>query len=312
MTPPGVPGAVAIIQVQGNVPLAFSTLEMKELGVGGVGVRPLFGVDRALVARVSDSCLQLMPHGGTAVVREILLQLGARGFPEAPTPVPELDYPEASDEIEARMLHALSTAISPLAVDLLLDQPRRWRASGGIDGDRVDPGHAAALRHLLTPALVVMVGPANVGKSTLLNRLSGRGVAIVADEPGTTRDHVGVLLDVGGLVVRFVDTPGKRSDPGAIEAEAMANARRLTEQADLILAIADTGAAFVDESIVGPHRSKGIRVGLRSDLGVIRGADISVSALTGDGIEELTRAIRDSLVPEEALQDPRPWMFWDL
>jgi hypothetical protein len=53
-----------------------------------------------------------------------------------------------------------------------------------------------------------------------------------------------------------------------------------------------------------------LTVGLRSDLGATPGADLSVSALTGDGLEELVTRIRTTLVPEAALQDPRPWQFW--
>ncbi len=305
MTPAGVAGAVAIIQITGDVPRALAAMELPPLEIGAITLRSLLGIDHALIARISESCLQLMPHGGTFVVREVLAALIARGIGERSPDAAFQDFPEARDEIESRMLHALAHASSPLAVDLLLDQPRRWRE---VPGANVDVAPSRTLNHLLTPPLVVMVGPANVGKSTLLNRLAGRGVAIVADEPGTTRDHVGALLDLGGLVVRFVDTPGVRNSPDAIEAQAMHSARRLAEQADLVLLVADAHTQFpamptLDQSA--------IRVGLRSDRGATAGAAVSVSALSGEGLDALSRLIRDTLVPADALADPRPWRFWE-
>lgn len=305
MTPTGVAGAVAIIQIAGDVPQALAAMELPPLEIGAITLRSLLGIDHALIARISESCLQVMPHGGTIVVREVLAALIARGILERSLDVAPQDFPEARDEIESRMLHALAHASSPLAVDLLLDQPRRWRDAPGTNAD-VAP--SPTLNRLLTPPLVVMVGPANVGKSTLLNRLAGRSVAIVADEPGTTRDHVGVLLDLGGLVVRFVDTPGVRDSPDAIEAQAMDSARRLAEQADLVLLVADAHSQF--PAMPTPDQSA-VRVGLRSDRGTTPDAAVCVSAHTGEGLDALSRLIRETLVPPEMLADPRPWRFWE-
>ncbi|QKK10189.1 MAG: GTP-binding protein [Planctomycetota bacterium] len=110
------------------------------------------------------------------------------------------------------MLETLSRAVSPRAVDLLLDQPARWAAQGlpapPLDTPSTSPELSRVLDRLVVPPLVVAIGPSNVGKSTLLNRLAGRPVAVTADEPGTTRDHVGSLVDLDGLIVRYVDTPG--------------------------------------------------------------------------------------------------------
>jgi 50S ribosome-binding GTPase len=307
MTPGGVAGAVAIIQLQGDALHALATCGLSPLQVGMVSLRDLLGVDQALIARVSRSCLQLMPHGGTAVVRRILSELTARGIPEATACSAVEAYPEAADEFEARMLAVLGTAASPLAVDLLLDQPRRWRArTDPSEAGEVPPPYAAMLARLLVPPLVVVVGPANIGKSTLLNHLAGRQVAIVADQPGTTRDHVGVLLDLAGLCVRYVDTPGLRAQPDAIELEAITTARRLAEAADLIVLVADASTTFADFRAATPT----LKVGLRSDLGRTPGADHCVSAHTGEGLEILVDLIRSTLLPPAALADPRPWRFW--
>lgn len=308
MTPAGVAGAVAIIQIVGDVPHACAAMNIKEPHVGAVTLCSPMAIDQALVARPSESCLQLMPHGGTAVVREILRALSSRGLPEATAASPRDEFPEARDQIEARMLRALSAASSPLAVDLLHDQPRRWREAG--NGPEVGAAHSIMLRRLLSPPLVVMVGPANVGKSSLLNRLAGRSVAIVADVPGTTRDHVGVLLDFGGVVVRFVDTPGLRTDPDPIESQALASAKRLVERADLVVSVADVQSPFVEWSRAAPLGKSTLRIGLRCDLGPTPGAQCSVSSRTGSGLEQLSALIREALVSSEALADPRPWRFW--
>lgn len=284
---------------------------LEALGFGSIEsnacvLRDLFGIDRGLVVRFGDRIAWLMPHGGVGVVRSLGAALESRGVIRSEACEPKAAFPEAVDPIEARMLDAVSRAASPIAVDLLLDQPRRWRAPGAAS----DAARDAILARLLSPPLVVAAGPSNIGKSTLLNTLAGRGVSIVADEPGTTRDHVGILLDVGGLWVRFIDTPGVRAgltpDADAIELEAVVAARRLTERADLVIACGDPGQAPMDFGAT-PR----LGVCLRSDLGdPTWGPDIRVSCRLGLGIEALVAAIRESLLPSAVLKHPGPWRFW--
>ncbi|WP_342150437.1 tRNA uridine-5-carboxymethylaminomethyl(34) synthesis GTPase MnmE [Methylorubrum sp. SB2] len=82
---------------------------------------------------------------------------------------------------------------------------------------------------------VVLAGPPNSGKSTLLNALAGRDAAIVSDIPGTTRDAIEVRCDLGGLPVVLIDTAGLRDAIDPIEAEGVARTRRRIETADLVL-----------------------------------------------------------------------------
>jgi tRNA U34 5-carboxymethylaminomethyl modifying GTPase MnmE/TrmE len=234
-------------------------------------------------------------------------------------------FVEAADKVEELMLQTLARAQSPAAVDLLLDQPRRWRAAQ----DRRDaplPGGRGSLRdtvlrRLIEPALVVAVGPPNIGKSSLLNALAGRGVAVVADEPGTTRDHVGALIDLAGVVVRWVDTPGleegkaknekrkTKMDTGdaAIQAEAQRLAREVAARADVLLVCSDA-----NDQIEPPH-TKGalVRVGLRSDLGMAAGVEAAVSVRTATGLERLVEVVREAVVPHQYLEDAKPWVFWE-
>jgi hypothetical protein len=313
-TSTGAPGAIAAIQIAGEsageLEAALDRLGIPPVDRGRAGLRDLVGIDRGVVARWAPESVQLMPHAGPRVVRRLAAEMTARLGP-AGIPEERARFPEAGTLLEARVLEALSRAASPLATGLLLDQPRRWPAEAQeLDDPPASAGGEAPreLMRLIEPALVVAVGAANIGKSALVNALAGRQVSVVADAPGTTRDHVGVLLDCAGVVVRYVDTPGVREAAGRIEGDAAAIAGELARRADLVLLCGDAGSGppIVDEG------GAILRVGLRSDLGLAAwGPELRVSALTGDGIPGLVAAVRERLVPRAALDDPRPWRFWE-
>lgn len=129
-------------------------------------------------------------------------------------------------------------------------------------------------RLLRDGALVVLSGPPNAGKSSLMNALLGRSRAIVSDIPGTTRDSIEEWLEIGGYPIRLVDTAGLRESDDAIEAEGVKRAEALRNEADIVLAL--------DEGF-------GLKVHAKCDLH--RGEGLNVSAKTGEGIEELKSAI---------------------
>ena len=286
---------------------------LTRLGAGGVrmgraGLREVARIDQAVVARWSERSASIMPHAGAAAVGGIiaaLVQLG--GKPGEPLDAMAL-YPEAQDEIEARMLVALGQAASPLAVDLLLVQPPRWRA-GPPTGTAAERARWRRLNRLIHPPLVAAVGSPNIGKSSLLNALAGRGASIVADEPGTTRDHVGVTLELAGLTVRYLDLPGLGRPRDELDAAAQALARSAAARADLVLRCRDP----LNEA---PAWSAGVgqtvlEVGLRGDLGAIPGVAACVSVKLGEGLASLVAAVREALVPGADLADPGPWKFWE-
>ena len=101
-----------------------------------------------------------------------------------------------------------------------------------IDRALLTAGAAERLREGFT---VVIAGPPNVGKSTLMNALLRRDVAITSPIPGTTRDLIEVFLDLKGYPVMLVDTAGIRESADAIEQEGVARARRRAKSADLTL-----------------------------------------------------------------------------
>ena len=295
---PSGPGPVALIAITGDVDGALEAIGVRPVLPGDVRLRSIAGVDEGLVARWNERDAHLMPHAGPAVVRGIIAALNAAGIPERR----DAPWPEAGDEIEARMLSALARAASPLAVDLLLDQPRRWAS-----GAEPDPAHSAVLDRLLDPPLVVAVGASNIGKSTLANALAGRSVALVAGEPATTRDPVGVRLDLGGLVVRYVDTPGRLEAASPVDAEAARLAAELSDRADLLLCCADAPGP----APAPPGNRPALVVALRADLAdPAFPHDVAVSVHAGRGLDHLATAVREALVPEAAIADPRPWRFW--
>ncbi len=329
LTPPHTPGGVGAVQLEAPEAAmledAIGALRLGEVPVGAVVVRDLLGVDRGVAARWTSTCVHLMPHGGVAIVRALADALRARGLAERTTDDPRADYPEATTQLEARMLAALARASSPLAIDLLLDQPARWAAHEAAQTTRTPDEQRAAedaidrrsrvLNRLIEPALVVAVGGSNIGKSTLLNALAGRRVSIVADEPGTTRDHVGVTLDLGGLVVRYVDTPGVRRDAPAEEREAAALAAQLAASCDLLVLCADATTPVPTGLRAGLDASRVLRVGLRADLGTPAGCpgswpDVLVSVRDGKGLEAFVGLVRERLAPPEVLGEPGPWRWW--
>ncbi|MHC5024690.1 MAG: GTPase [Planctomycetota bacterium] len=301
----GRPGAIGVIQLDGDVtPILQMVTGRDDWTVGRVRLARLGDVDDGLVALVAPELAQLMPHGGPRVMqrlRNLLIEVGAVPAGMQSISVQAL-FPEASDRVEALMLRTLARAASPLAIELLLDQPRRWRARPSVDDD--DRRRSRRLDRMVEPATVVLAGPPNVGKSTLSNVLLGRSMSIAVDEPGTTRDYTVGRIDLGGLVVHWHDTPGLRSTDDAIETDAITLAARLLERADLIVAMTDASHDWP-----ALPRSADLRIASRCDRSRREDADLQVSAVTGEGLESLVVAVRDRLVPPNDRAHPGPWLF---
>ena len=258
-------------------------------------------IDDGVVVRAAPDHILLMPHGGPRVMNRLghaLTAHGARFESDA-----AVAFPEAQSEIEALMLAVLSRAASPLAIDLLLDQPRRHAAHAAAPTPE-DLARSARLNRLLVPPVIVLAGAPNIGKSTLTNTLTGRARSIVLDAAGTTRDATSGTIDLGGVVVEWLDTPGIRATDDPIEAASIARAYDLISHATLLVSAAAPDVDFVD---VGTPPA--VRLTLQADRGSVNGADLSVSAVTGAGIAELVSHLRDLLVPTADLDHPGPWWF---
>ncbi len=308
LSPVGSTGGVSIIELSPDPDRTLARLGLAPVATGEVKLRTLPGGDRGLIARWTSDAVLLMPHAGEMNLRRLLDALVRAGVQHRSHANPLSTYPEACDDVEARMLLALAQAPSPLAVDLLLLQPARWRGPGAAS----DPALDASRHRLLLPPLVLVLGPANIGKSTLVNALCRREVAIVSPEPGTTRDHVGALAIVDGLAVRLVDTPGTRHDPDPIERLAAELSDRLIPQADLLVLCGDAGASPPEPPASRAPAARVLRLGLRSDLGPTRSCvDLAVSLrVEPESAHDVARLVRRALLPVDALSDPRPWRFW--
>lgn len=154
---------------------------------------------------------------------------------------------------------------------------------------------------------VVLAGPPNVGKSSLLNQLAGEDLAIVTPLPGTTRDVIRASLDLGGIPMHFVDTAGLRAADDPVEQIGIRRAGEALARADLVISIADASAreGSVEDSLAGwvdPSTPR-IRVMNKIDLAGQQPAiardggttTVWLSALTGMGIDLLHEAILEAV-----------------
>lgn len=146
---------------------------------------------------------------------------------------------------------------------------------------------------------VVLIGPPNAGKSSLLNRMAGEDRAIVSAVPGTTRDTLEQAVEVDGLYVEIVDTAGIRETDNEIEFEGVRRARLARREADLVLVVVDDSAASAREieSLIGSQDDQQVLlVRNKVDLGACPGSrhddEVCVSALTGQGMDGLNRRLR--------------------
>jgi tRNA modification GTPase len=146
-------------------------------------------------------------------------------------------------------------------------------------------GKAERLREGL---VVAIAGPPNVGKSTLINQLARREVAIVSPYAGTTRDVIEVHLDLDGYPITVIDTAGIRETDDPVEQEGVRRALARAAEADLVLWLFDSAGSVPPDEVAAPRW----KVRNKIDLGAGREeADFEISAGRGDGIPALISAM---------------------
>lgn len=142
---------------------------------------------------------------------------------------------------------------------------------------------------------VVIGGPPNAGKSSLLNALVGSDRVIVSEIPGTTRDFVEVPLALDGMPIVLTDTAGLRNAVDVVEAEGVGRARTLIEGADILL--------WLGEAVDAPRHNALVQVHAKADLPrCVEDGASAVSAKTGAGIKSLLEIVAErgrALLPHE-------------
>ena len=163
-------------------------------------------------------------------------------------------------------------------------------------GKHLDDGHRGEL--LREGFHVVLAGPPNAGKSSLLNALARRDVAIVSEEAGTTRDVIEVRLELEGLPVVVSDTAGVRQATGQVEQEGIRRTLGRAREADLILWLIDVTAPPAEvPAEIAARSDRTLVIANKMDLlasGVLHplpGGAIGISVLTGDGMDNLARRL---------------------
>jgi tRNA modification GTPase len=283
-----------------------------------------------------EDIVEFQCHGGRAVVEAVLGALGAidglrlaepgeftrRAFDNGRIDLTEAeglaDLIEA--ETESQRKAALTLAEGGLRNHIAMWQERLLglsaRAERAIDYDEeeeaIDPslvadcgGLADELRGWLgRPRVeplkdgvqVIVAGPPNAGKSSLINAIVGEERVIVTDIPGTTRDHIEVPLTLGGIPIRLTDTAGLRGTDDKVEAIGVERASRLVELADVLVWLGEVSV---------PSHPRVINVHAKVDLPeraeVPKGA-IGVSSATGEGLPALLGRVEElarSILPDE-------------
>ena len=204
---------------------------------------------------------------------------------EAAIDFPDEDLPP---EIEDRILGDTEGLVAEIERHLT-DGHRGERLRDGID--------------------VAIVGPPNAGKSSLLNRIARRDVAITSPVPGTTRDVIEVAIDLGGYPVVLADTAGLRDSADAIEQEGKRRAVQRAEQAEIRLFVFDTAHPADAAGASTWAGADTILVANKIDLVPVAETDLSppalpVSALTGEGIDRLLTMLGERVAQTYRIEAP--------
>ena len=142
---------------------------------------------------------------------------------------------------------------------------------------------------------VVIAGAPNAGKSSLMNALAKREVAIVTDIAGTTRDVLHVDLNIEGYAVKLYDTAGLRETDEVVEREGIRRALRTVADADLVLSLAEIGSEA--QRNFPDFAGKVLTIGTKADIhaGKAKQYDLLISSTTGSGLAELHELLRQDL-----------------
>jgi len=333
-------GAISSIQVVGPsageiIKKIFIPTGRREadFGVGDISIGDILDgpqvIDQVVVGCEGPDNFAINCHGNPIIVEMIMKLLKKHGAQPAGIRqmlTQQLAPDDKSNTIALEAKPAQLEAVTLEGVKIIANQART--GLGKIAGDWLANIHSLALGDIarqceqiiadsktadliINGCKVVIAGPANSGKSTLLNCLSGRDKAIVAETAGTTRDWVTGKCRTGRLLIELIDTAGLDEDLSAstqIGREAQLRAVKLLAHCDLVLFVLDGSKTIRNEQLKTKRdllKGKKVLVvfnkldlGLKLDesqLNLDFAVSFGISAKSGDGIERLLEEIRELL-----------------
>jgi tRNA modification GTPase len=305
LTPPG-KSAIATIAVRGPQawPITRQLFEPRSgtlpdepektrHWLGRLGIESRDEVILAVKETSPFAMLELHCHGGVAVVR-MICDLYAQHSAQV---VSWRTY--LGDNLQIMLAQAPTTRTASILLDqTCIDWPKLLEQASAETRQRLQELIPLG-RHLIEPWRVVIAGPPNVGKSSLMNALAGYTRSVVSPTPGTTRDVVTARLAIDGWPIEMIDTAGLRQAPTGLEQQGIQRARAALEQADLRLWLLDGSTVapiLPDEKLDWCYIIN--KTDLPSGWDCQQFPDaLSISARTGAGIAELCALISHYLVP---------------
>lgn len=312
LTTPSGKGAIAVLTLYAEEPTRivsafFTTKSGKRLDSfrpGDIVYGTIFEED-ALICLIQENELEIHCHGSLAAVERLKNFLRSAGATECSRETwISRNFPQQTEN-QRRAFAALLKAETEKTAAILWDQVQGAFEKALENGEDTERWKEVAT-HLTRPWKAVMVGEPNVGKSSLFNAILGFPRAIVFEQAGTTRDILREKTILDGWPVELADTAGLHETGDRIEIEGIRRARLEIESADLILWIRDaTERGRLAKAPELPTNKKTLVVWNKADLipDAIRQEtfenELAVSALNGDGIDELLKKMIQTLVPEE-------------
>jgi len=332
------PSAIAVIFIEGPMALEIvsqcwrpnqgsSLLELNRIRFGFTVAsneeQPFDCNESIVVCRTQVDRVELHCHGGKQASEKILSTFASLGavvsqWDRMPSLVTRglIEQEAIEDLVHANTLRSTAILLDQMrgALSNALERIERLRSSGNTL-EATDAAHRLQQwfeigSHLIHPWRVVLAGPPNVGKSSLLNRMLGYERAIVHEQAGTTRDSLMERTSFDGWPIELVDGAGVRQASEAADQIEITGIDRILDkvrEADCVLLMVDNSIGWTNshERIYRESKGKRILIRSKSDLGTTPtnrvpekfDAEVITSALTGQGLIELQSAIVSTLVP---------------
>ncbi|HUP82181.1 MAG TPA: GTPase [Pirellula sp.] len=337
-----VPSAISVLEVNGPLALDFvkrgwcpnrgdTDLQINAIRFGHTQFDGISSGESIIVCRTAKNCIEVHCHGGRLASHAILRGLISFGAVEQPA---KLRCPvDGNGEIASEACEDLLRASTLQTTTILLDQMRGALAreldsirTKLIAGNMADAtaslkqlSHRSRLgSHLIEPWRVVLAGPPNAGKSSLLNMILGYARAIVHEQAGTTRDLLAEHTSFAGWPIELIDGAGIRASTDAIEATGIDQTLERIASADCTLLLVDSTTGWTDthNQILDCCSGKVVLVITKSDLTsdfvhnipMRLPSRVETSSVTGAGLKELIEAVVSFLVPQILCKgDPVPF-----